>query len=48
VQNFGAGDLLEIEPPAGPSWWLPFTKEAAPEVKIAEGVVVVVRPAESE
>jgi 16S rRNA processing protein RimM len=48
VQNFGAGDLLEIEPPAGPTWWLPFTKEAAPEVRIAEGVVVVVRPAEAE
>jgi len=48
VQNFGAGDLLEIEPPAGPTWWLPFTREAAPEVRIPEGVVVVVRPAESE
>jgi 16S rRNA processing protein RimM len=48
VQNFGAGDLLEIEPPTGPTWWLPFTREAAPEVRIAEGVVVVVRPAETE
>jgi 16S rRNA processing protein RimM len=48
VQNFGAGDLLEIAPEAGPSWWAPFTREAAPEVKLAEGVVVVVKPAESE
>ena len=48
VQNFGAGDLLEIQPADGPSWWLPFTDEAVPEVKIAEGVVVVVRPAETE
>ena len=48
VQNFGAGDLLEIAPETGPSWWSPFTREAAPEVKIAEGVVVVVKPAESE
>jgi 16S rRNA processing protein RimM len=48
VQNFGAGDLLEIEPPTGPTWWLPFTKEAAPEVRIAEGAVVVVRPEETE
>jgi 16S rRNA processing protein RimM len=48
VQNFGAGDLLEIAPETGPSWWAPFTREAAPEVKIAEGVVVVVKPAESE
>jgi 16S rRNA processing protein RimM len=48
VQNFGAGDLLEIAPATGPSWWLPFTKEAVPEVRIADGVVVAVRPAESE
>jgi 16S rRNA processing protein RimM len=48
VQNFGAGDLLEIAPPAGPTWWLPFTKEAVPEVRLAEGVLVVVRPAEGD
>jgi 16S rRNA processing protein RimM len=48
VQNFGAGDLLEIEPTDGPSWWLPFTHENAPEVRIAEGVVIAVRPAETE
>jgi len=46
VQNFGADDLLEIKPPAAASWWLPFTREAAPEVNIGEGWVVVVRPAE--
>src|SRR5687768_15039145 len=29
VQDFGAGDLLEITPPeAGPTWYLPFTREA--------------------
>jgi 16S rRNA processing protein RimM len=48
VQNFGAGDLLEIAPPSGPTWWLPFTRDAVPEVRIADGVVVAVRPAESE
>jgi 16S rRNA processing protein RimM len=47
VQNFGAGDLLEIAPETGPSWWLPFTKEAVPEVKLAEGRVVAVRPEEA-
>ena len=47
VQNFGAGDLLEIEPAgSGPSWWLAFTREAVPQVRLAEGVIVVVRPAE--
>lgn len=49
VQNFGAGDLLEIDPAeGGPTWWLPFTKEAVPEVKIAEGKLVAIRPEESE
>ncbi|MBQ1543341.1 16S rRNA processing protein RimM [Caulobacter sp. CCUG 60055] len=48
VQNFGAGDLLEIQPPAGAAWWLPFTREAVPTVDIAGGRVVVVRPDETE
>jgi len=48
VQNFGAGELLEIAPPGAATWYLPFTKEAAPEVKIAEGLIVAVRPAETE
>jgi 16S rRNA processing protein RimM len=48
VQNFGAGDLLEIAPLAGPTWWLPFTKEAVPEVRIADGLVVAVRPTEDD
>ena len=47
VHNFGAGDLLEIEPKDGAaSWWAPFTKAVAPQVRIAEGYVVIVRPAE--
>lgn len=49
VENFGAGDLLEINPASGgASWWLPFTREAAPEVSVAGGYVTVVRPAEVE
>ena len=48
VHNFGAGDLLEIEPAErGASWWLAFTRETVPEVRLAEGVIVVVRPAET-
>jgi 16S rRNA processing protein RimM len=46
VQDFGAGDLLEIEPPAGATWYAPFTHEAVPEVDIAAGRVVVDRPLE--
>ena len=49
VHDFGAGDLLEIEPAGGgATWWLPFTRECAPEVRIADGVVVAVKPDETE
>jgi 16S rRNA processing protein RimM len=40
VQDFGAGDLLDIRLEAGGSVLLPFTAEAVPEVRIAEGYVV--------
>lgn len=47
VQNFGASDMLEIDPAeGGQTWYLPFTREAAPELHIADGWVLVVRPAE--
>jgi 16S rRNA processing protein RimM len=47
VQNFGAGDLLEIAPVDGsPSWWAPFTLAVAPEVRLDEGYIVIVRPVE--
>ena len=46
VQNFGAGDLLEIEPDGAPAFYLPFTREAVPEVRIAEGLIVALRPIE--
>ena len=49
VQDFGAGDLLEVQPPeGGATWYLPFTREAVPEVRIADGVVVAVKPEETE
>jgi 16S rRNA processing protein RimM len=48
VQDFGAGDLLEIQPPQGASWWLPFTREAVPEVRLSERKVIAVPPAETE
>lgn len=48
VQDFGAGDLLEIQPPKGASWWLPFTREAVPEVSLAEGKIIAVKPDEIE
>jgi 16S rRNA processing protein RimM len=49
LHNFGAGDLLEIEPAdGGPTWWAPFTREAVPEVNIAEGLIVVARAVEPD
>jgi 16S rRNA processing protein RimM len=46
VQNFGAGDLLEIQPAlGGQTWYLPFTRTAVPEVKIAEGLILADPPA---
>jgi len=48
VQDFGAGDLLEVEPPEGASWYLPFTRDAVPEVKLADRLVVAVKPEETE
>lgn len=47
VQNFGADDMLEIAPVlGGPTWYLPFTKEAVPELHLADGWVLAVRPEE--
>jgi 16S rRNA processing protein RimM len=49
VHNFGAGDLLEIAPAdGGPTWWAPFTLAVVPEVRLAEGLIVVDRPPEIE
>ncbi len=46
VQNYGAGDLLEIDPGKGPSWLVVFSEETAPEIDVAAGRIVVVRPPE--
>lgn len=35
VQNFGAGELIEIAPPAGQAFLLPFTQDNFPEIDIA-------------
>jgi 16S rRNA processing protein RimM len=47
VQNFGAGDLLEIAPAAGgPTVLLPFTDAVVPVVDVRNGRVVVNPPRE--
>ncbi|MBS0362584.1 MAG: 16S rRNA processing protein RimM [Proteobacteria bacterium] len=49
VRDFGAGDLLEVTPAVGgESWWLPFTREAVPEVQMDAGRIVAVRAEEVE
>jgi 16S rRNA processing protein RimM len=49
VQDFGAGDILEIDPAeGGPTWYLPFTREAVPDVRISAGQIIIVRPDEVE
>jgi 16S rRNA processing protein RimM len=42
VADFGAGELLEVRPKAGPRTVLvPFTKAVVPEVNVAQGFVVI-------
>lgn len=49
VQNFGAGDILEIAPAAGgQTWYLPFSKAAVPELHIAEGWLLAEVPADDD
>jgi 16S rRNA processing protein RimM len=49
VQNFGAGDLLEIAPVAGgPTLLLPFTDAVVPLVDVVGGRVVVNPPREED
>ncbi|RZJ89261.1 MAG: 16S rRNA processing protein RimM [Brevundimonas sp.] len=47
VQNFGADDMLEIAPTeGGPTWYLPFSKDAVPELHLTDGWLLAVRPTE--
>ena len=48
IHNFGAGDIIEIAPPHGPTLLLPFTDAVVPTVDIAGGRVVIELPREIE
>jgi 16S rRNA processing protein RimM len=49
VLNYGAGDLLEVRNDrSGDTYLYPFTKAAVPEVRIAEGYLVIDPPTETE
>ncbi len=44
VHDFGATPLLEIRPPEGSSYYLPFTKECVPDVHPGDGYLVINPP----
>ena len=48
IHNFGAGDIIEIAPPSGPTLLLPFTNAVVPTVDLAGGRVVIELPQEIE
>jgi 16S rRNA processing protein RimM len=48
IHNFGAGDIIEIAPPHGPTLLLPFTNAVVPTVDLAGGRVVIEMPGDIE
>lgn len=44
VANFGAGDLVEIRPLKGASFYVPFTGDAVPHVDIKAGTITIDPP----
>ena len=44
VDNFGAGDLLEIKPPVGDTFYLPFKNEFVGKVDLASKTIEVTVP----
>lgn len=46
MHDFGAGDIIEIAPPTGPTLLLPFTDAVVPTVDIAGGRVIIEMPGE--
>jgi 16S rRNA processing protein RimM len=46
VADYGAGDILEIQPQRGASWLVAFTQDAVPQVQVKEGWLEIVRPEE--
>ena len=48
VPNYGAGDILELRPPAGETLLVPFTKAFVPVVDLASRRVVVIVPPDGD
>ncbi len=48
VQNYGAGDIVEVETAPGQTMFVPFTKRVVPVVDVEGGRMVIDPPAETE
>lgn len=48
IHNFGAGDILEIAPPSGPTLLLPFSTAVVPTIDVAGGRLLIEPPGEIE
>ena len=49
VPNYGASDLIEVrDPRSGDTYLYPFTKAVVPEVRLAEGYLVIEVPVEAD
>ena len=48
VDNFGAGDLIEVEADDGQRLSLPFTREVVPSIDLGRGCLVIEPPRELE
>jgi 16S rRNA processing protein RimM len=46
LRNFGAGDILEVAPAAGETFFLPFTKAVAVDIDFETGRMVIAPPEE--
>lgn len=44
IENFGAGDLLEVRPRDAGSYYVPFTRDFVPEIDTANGWLRVIPP----
>jgi len=48
IEDYGAGDIIEIARPDGTSRLIPFTRQVVPEIHLAQGYLIVVPPPEVE
>ena len=49
VPNYGAGDILEVKDPrSGDTYLYPFTRAVVPQVRIADGYLVIAPPLDVE